>query len=360
MADQTLNFDIDIEGSTEPMPGAKQYDIDMGDDGRQREAKPGAADEDEVIIVDDEPKPKPAARAADVDDADDADDDSAGDSVSEEEMQEASERVRKRINSLTRKRHDAERRAAALVAENANVVALARHQHEKLKQLSELIGNGEKQYVASTIAALDSKVQAAKTKLQQALGQGDPDAVVEAQSELAQAHAEAAQARAYRPVAPSVRAEVEALDSAAAPAPAPPQQFEPDAAAKAWMSKNPWFNDQGNREHVRMRNYAIEFANSLEADGYDPIADAKEYYAAINSEMRARFPEKFKAGTKPAPTPASGRIAPTAGATQASNVGGRKTFTLTASQAQTARRLGIPLAEYAKEYARMYAGEKKS
>jgi hypothetical protein len=356
------------------MPMEKtEYDIDVSTDDSQ-DAKPPSGpfsvfeDEDEDAGIAPAGKPATAASGEDENEneievvADDegtanaapSDADGADDAVSEEEMAGYSERVKKRIKQMTLKQRTAERKAAEFARENAVAVEVLRRQQEKLKELSALIKNGEAQYVSAATAAHEGSVAAARTALQSAMEEGDPAKIADAQVALTVAVSQLQQAKSYQPVAPKVEQDIEAFTQPVSrPAEVDADAFEPDPAAKAWMGKNKWFVKPADTTERLMRNMAIEYANTLESQGYDPIADADAYYAEINKLMRQRFPEKFP-GARPAAT--QSRSAPSAGAGQSAPAGqpAKQKIKITESQARIARKMGIPLAEYAKEYARMY------
>lgn len=353
---EKIEYEIDL--TTDESQGAKppsgSFSIFDDDDdvpaqpAARTAAKPAAgADgdaDDEIEIVPDEPVPgKKAAAAA-------ADDEPLDDAVSEDEMATYSERVKKRISQMTRKQREAERRAQELANENASAVEVLRRQQAKLQELSTLIKNGETQYVTAATAVHESQVLAAKAALRAAMEEGDPDKVADAQTALTIAVTNHQQAQAYQPVAPKVEQEVEQLARPTPTTQATPD-YEPDPAAKAWMGKNKWFAKPADTTERLMRNMAIEYANSLESQGYDPIADADAYYTEINKVMRQRFPEKFPAARTPS---SESTRAPTAGAVQNPGAPAKQKIKLTESQVRLARKMGIPLAEYAKEFARMY------
>lgn len=310
------------------------------------------ADDLEIEVV----KEVPGSAKKDAAVEEEADED---DEISAEEMANYSESVKRRIGKTTRLRRTAERqrdRARAESDEAARIIAVQAQQLERMRQL---IANGETQYVAAAKVANESAVAAAQDKLRKALSDGDADSIVAAQTALAQASTAMAQAVNYRAVAPEIEASTQALNAKA-------QQFvnqrqaqvnEPDPAAKRWMSRNDWFD----KDPV-MRSHAIMFAKGLEADGYDPLADAKDYYKEIDSEMRKRFPEKFSSDEADAPPmrrqptrqQQQPNSRPVAAARSAGPVVAKNKITLTESQVRLANKLGISPADYAREYAKTY------
>jgi hypothetical protein len=279
-------------------------------------------------------------------------------SISEEEMESYSAGVQQRIRQFTRKVRGLERRAMRVEAENQEAVRIIQAQQERLMQMRELIANGEKQYVAVATAAANAQLAQARAEYRQALESGEPDKIAEANEKVAAATAQLSQLSNYRPVAPQVDATLNALSEqvkARLQAPAAESVPPADPYAMAWMAKNPWFNSRRPAD-VAMRNYAIEFAKRLEAEGLDPIADHKEYYAEINAEMRRRFPERFR---KAQPKTVAGKPAtsrpPVAGAANraAKPTAGNK-VQVPARMVRLAQKLGIPVKEYMAEYNRLY------
>ena len=116
------------------------------------------------------------------------------------------------------------------------------------------------------------------------------------------------------------------------------QTDNPDPRAEAWASKNPWFGTDRAMTYT-----AFEIHKDLtEKEGYDPSSD--EYYAEVDKRIRVDFPHKFgntdKTTTAPVQTVASA---------SRSVKPGRKTVRLTSSQVAIAKKLGVPLEEYAKQ-----------
>ena len=132
---------------------------------------------------------------------------------------------------------------------------------------------------------------------------------------------------------------------AAAPPPAPqqaaPQQQQkakPDAKAEAWASKNDWF---GQDQTMTYAAFGIH-RQLIEDEGFDPTSD--EYYNELDRRVRSEFPQKFGGSKDKGPRVASAEST----ASKSSTKKGRRTVKLTPSQIQIAKRLNVPLEEYAK------------
>tara|TARA_R100001594_G_scaffold88681_1_gene122933 strand:+ start:2675 stop:3592 length:918 start_codon:yes stop_codon:yes gene_type:complete len=248
--------------------------------------------------------------------------------TNEGELEDYSDKVKKRIDKLTGKLRESERREKAAI-DYAQKVA---NENKTVKtKLNSLDSSYLEQYKARTEA---ETVQAKKT-LQQAIEAGDVDAQVEAQAALSrlaidqQRHAETTQERELEKKNPKQET----------PAPAPAKQ--PDPKAEAWAEKNPWF---GVDEPMTYASFGLH--RRLVSEGYNPNSD--DYYTEIDKRIRNEFPHKFKdeggsvnGSTKPVQTVASASRGSAAKS-------GRKTVRLTPSQVHIAKRLGVPLEEYAK------------
>jgi pyruvate/2-oxoglutarate dehydrogenase complex dihydrolipoamide acyltransferase (E2) component len=187
-------------------------------------------------------------------------------------------------------------------------------------------------------------VDSAKQAYQKAYDEGDADGMFEAQkniSRLAIDEAQLDQARKRQERDSAAREE-------ARNAPAPQQQQQqqaqqpapPDPKAEDWASKNNWF---GTDQPMTYAAFGLH-RQLIEEEGFDPTSD--EYYTELDKRIRTEFPQKFK-GTKrgdSGPRVASAESS----ASKASSGKGRRTVKLTPSQIAIAKRLNVPLEEYAK------------
>ena len=181
-----------------------------------------------------------------------------------------------------------------------------------------------------------SGLQAAQSQLAKAREDGDINAEVQAQKMIARLGVEEARVANLKKQAETKSTEVKTrtLDQAIAP-----QQAQPDPKAEAWAGKNSWFG-----QDAAMTYTAFDLHDKLtKEEGFDPNSD--EYYAEVDRRMKLDFPHKFvktepKETTKPTQTVAS--------ATRSVKPG-RNTVRLTSSQVAIAKKLGVPLEEYAKQ-----------
>ena len=245
-----------------------------------------------------------------------------------EELEQYSEGVQKRIAKLTKKWREAERQKEAALDYAKGVQA----EHTDLKtKFSKL----EPNYVKALESKVVAGMEAAKAKLATAREAGDINAEVEAQKDIAKLGFEETRLAALKDRQSQEKEKVvktPSLDQAVAPQ-------KPDPRAEAWADKNDWFGKDSAMTYT-----AFDYHKKLtEQEGFDPNSD--EYYAEIDKRMRLDFPHKFgktesKESTKPTQTVATAKRSVNSG---------RKTVRLTSSQVAIAKKLGVPLEEYAKQ-----------
>ena len=246
-----------------------------------------------------------------------------------DELQDYSKDVQRRIAKLTKKWREAER-------QREDALTFARIQKDKAEELSKKYETLESASLKSREEKLKSSLEAAKIKLASARDAGDINLEFEAQRELANAGYEEARLKELKALAESQPKQV--ITPSDVRIPQQPQQVV-DPRAEDWASKNTWFG-----KDKAMTYTAFDIHRTLvEEEGYDPKSD--EYYAEIDKRIRLEFPHKFDTtnvnSTKPTQTVASAR--------RSVNNSGRKTVRLTPSQVAIAKKLGVPLEEYAKQ-----------
>jgi hypothetical protein len=252
-------------------------------------------------------------------------------SEDKKELEDYSEGVKKRIAKLTKKMREAERQKEAALEYAKGIKAEADKTKSKLTTM-------EPSYMTAMEGRVKSGLQASAAKLAAAREAGDIAAEVEAQKEIARLGLEEARVEMMkkRNEAESKQKPVKqpSLDEAIKP-----KATAPDPRAEAWAEKNEWFGKDNAMTYT-----AFDLHKTLtEEEGMDPSTD--EYYAEIDKRMRIDFPHKFattdnKVTTKPTQTVASAKRSVNPG---------RKTVRLTPSQVTIAKKLGVPLEEYAKQ-----------
>ena len=247
-----------------------------------------------------------------------------------QELEEYSEGVQKRIAKLTKKWREAERQKEA-------ALEYAKGGQAELSELRSKLTKLEPNYVKAIENRVTSGLEAAKAKLTTAREAGDINAEVDAQRSIAQLTVEETRLNALK--------ERQSQDKEKTVKPPSLDQSlqgqtpPPDPRAEDWASKNEWFGKDSAMTYT-----AFDLHKKLtEQEGFDP--NSPEYYAEIDKRMRIDFPQKFgnttsQESTKPTQTVASAKRSVNPG---------RKTVRLTSSQVAIAKKLGVPLEEYAKQ-----------
>ena len=252
----------------------------------------------------------------------------------DENLEDYSKGVQARIAKLTRKMREAERREQA-------AIDYAKAVEEKRQALEKRFEKTDADYVKKFETSIQTGLEAAQKELAAAIESGDAQAQVEANKRIATLAFENAkldQAKQGREEKPQVETPVN-FNQGGQAQPAMDDPINPDPRAEAWASKNSWFGTD-----KAMTYTAFEIHKDLtEKEGYDPNSD--EYYAEVDKRIRVDFPHKFgnteqKQSTAPVQTVASA---------SRSVKPGRKQVRLTSSQVAIAKKLGVPLEEYAKQ-----------
>jgi hypothetical protein len=252
-------------------------------------------------------------------------------SEDKKELEDYSDGVKKRIAKLTKKMREAERQKEAALEYAKGVKAEADKTKSKLSTI-------EPGYMSAMEGRVKSGLQAAEARLSAAREAGDIKAEVEAQKDISKLGIEEARVEMMKKkvATESKQKPVEqpTLDQAIAP-----RATANDPKAEAWAEKNEWFGKDNAMTYTAFDLHKI----LTEEEGMDPSTD--DYYAEIDKRMRIDFPHKFdkqevKVTTKPTQQVASAKRSVNPG---------RKTVRLTPSQVTIAKKLGVPLEEYAKQ-----------
>jgi len=247
-----------------------------------------------------------------------------------DELEEYSKGVQARIAKLTRKMREAERQKEEAV-QYAQSVTQQKNQAEK--RLSKL----DKSYVSEFENRVGTSLAAAKLALKNAIESQNVEAQIAAQEQLANLSVENARLNAMKIVDNEPKEkEVRVTPQQQQPAP------RSDPRAEEWASSNSWFGND-----TAMTYTAFDIHKKLvEEEGYDPKSD--EYYQEVDSRIRLEFPHKFdkiEQNTTRRARPAQA----VASATRSGTTGRKKTVKLSPSQVAIAKRLGVPLEDYAKQ-----------
>ena len=257
--------------------------------------------------------------------------------ASEGEMEDYGKKVQSRIDKLTKKLREAERREQAAVEFAQGVQTKQTELEKRARQL-------DTGYVNEFATRVESQTTEAKKQLKDAMDLGDVDAQVEAQQKLARLAVDSDRAKRSIDQRERLKKEMEArgVDPNQPQMPQQNQQPQPQAArpappdpkAEEWAEKNEWF---GKDEPMTLTSFSIH--RKLMEEGFDTSSD--DYYKEIDIRMKETFPHKFEQPVSPTQTVASAnRSSP--------GIRRKGTVRLTPSQVAISKKLGVPLSEYAK------------
>jgi len=248
-----------------------------------------------------------------------------------DELKEYSEGVQKRIAKLTRKMREAER-------QREEAIAFAEAANKQKSELEGRLSKLDKSYTSEFENRVKTNMAAAKLALKNAIESQNVEAQIAAQEQIANLTMDGARLNAMK-VAEETKPEPSKDVNIT---PQRTQQPATDPKAEDWALRNPWFGNDSAMTYT-----AFDLHKKLvEEEGFDPKSD--EYYAEVDKRIRLEFPHKFD---KVEDT-STERVKPTqnvASAKRSASTGRRKTVKLTPSQVAIAKRLGVPLEDYAKQ-----------
>ncbi len=305
------------------------------------------ADADEKMVnlpsegagVDVEVKDAPAIVNSETDETIDVEEKSVKEAVaSETEVEDYGKKVQSRIDKLTKKLRESERREAAAIEYAQGVQGDASQLRNRARRL-------DAGYVGEFATRVEAETNEAKKALKAAVELGDSDAQVEAQQKLARLAIESERVKSTQAQRERLKKEMVARgvnpnqpqmpqypQYPQQPPPPPP----PDPKAESWAEKNKWF---GEDEPMTLTSFSIH--RKIVEEGFDPSSD--DYYSEIDKRMKETFPHRF--------SPDGGSVSPTqtvASASRGGPIRRKGTVRLTPSQVAISKKLGVPLSEYAK------------
>jgi len=317
----------------------------------EAKGKPAAEEDDggfDVEIEDDTPK-KDRGRKAD---------DTPPEDPTEDELASYDEKVQTRLKKFTRGYHDERRAKEEALREREAAEKLAKQLWDQNRKLQEQVSLGSRAYIEQSKSSAEMEFENAKKRYKEAYEAGDSDAVVEAQAEVAKATLNLDKVQNMRPL------QVEENDVQI------PQRStnQPNVSQRdqRWMQKNTWFGTD-----PEMTASALGLHQKLAKEHGADFVGSDDYYKRVDATMRRRFPEYYEDDTQSyeddAPSKKASEPAyeeePPRRATKPANVvapASRSTppnrIRLKASEAAIARRLGVPLEEYAKQVAQLKRG----
>ena len=251
--------------------------------------------------------------------------------VTDEELSQYSEGVKKRIQHFSKGYHEERRAKEAALREREEAIRLAQNLMEENKKLQSSQGQTQQVLLEQAKRVVENELNEAKRKYKDAYESGDADALVAAQEELTTAKIKADRVSNFKPA--PLQQDKPVVQPAPQPANEPVQQF--DAKTSAWIDSNPWFgtNDE-------MTALALTVHRKLVESGVSPTSD--EYFDRINTRMRQVFPDAFPSER---PVKKSPVVAPATRSTAP------KKIVLTKSQVNIAKRLGLTNEQYARAVA---------
>ena len=278
--------------------------------------------EDQIEVVVEEAEPDAPAAAETEKPAAEAQ--GAKSDPEKDDLEQHSESVRRRIDKLTYRLREAERREQAALEYAKSVKNEADRYRVQADSLDKAV-----------VQEFDNRLKIhetlARDKLKSAIDMNDVDGQIEAQRMLAQLAVENEKLRVQRIRQQQVAAQPPQQTAYVPPAPEP----QPDPKAQSWAQRNQWF---GNDEVMTLAAFSIH-KKLIETEGFDPNGD--DYYGELDRRIRSEFPHKFQT-----PKPQS---TPVASARPSSRTGGKKQIQLTPSQVSIANRLGVSLESYARQ-----------
>jgi hypothetical protein len=316
--------EIVVEGRRDPFA-----DVPDRDD-KKAETKPKAKVEDDdggdidIEVVDDTPKKDRGKKPS-----------TPPDELTDDELESYSEKVKKRLQHFSKGYHDQRRAAEQAAREKSELEAMTARLVEENKRLKGTVGQNQHAMLEQAKKMADRELEEAKAKFKAAYDAGESDAVVSAQEAMTAAKMKVERVNNIK--LPTLQeAETEVQTQVSAPVVA-------DTRAMDWQKTNKWFGPDDE-----MTSFALGLHQKLVRQGIDPRSD--EYYEKIDSRMRQVFPDAFDDIEEEEPEETKPRrkanvVAPATRSTAP------KKIVLTQTQVALAKRLGVPLEEYAKQVA---------
>jgi hypothetical protein len=263
------------------------------------------------------------------------------DELEADELEDYSEKVKLRLKQMKKVWHDERREKEREAREKTEALAAAQRLLEENRKLKSTMSEGEQSLIGSYLQNAEFEVSAAKREFKEAYESGDADKLTDAQEKLATANYKLQQIKNYRPTLQGVEEEVQI----------PQQQVQiprPDQKTLAWQERNTWWGSD-----PEMTASALGLHQKLERERGPQYVGSDEYWSAIDTTMRRRFPEYFgdsepdSSATKP-----TARTSKPAVVAPASRSTASKKIVLRQSQLAIAKKLGLTPEQYARELAK--------
>ena len=272
-----------------------------------------------------------------------------------EDLDEYSEKVKKRLSQMKRVWHDERREKERALREREEALRFAQMRDQEVKQLRERLGQNEQAFIKEAQKYANFDLSSAKERLKQAYEAGDSEKIAEAQELLTDAKLKIQTISRVKPSLQQTEGRVEQAQQAQqAQVPQEFSQPKVDPKAKSWQEKNTWFG-----EDEEMTALALGLHEKLVRSGVDPNSD--EYYRRVDETMRKRYPEAFdnaedddKPQTSQDKKPARSNKPATVVAPATRSTAPRQ-IRLTPTQVAIAKKLGLSNEQYARELMKLEA-----
>jgi len=308
--------DIEVEGSSAET---------INTSGKKKAEEP--SDDFDIEVIDDTPPEDRGRKPSE-----------PPEDVTEEELEAYSEKVRKRIQHFTKGYHDERRAKEQAMREREELERLAQKLVDENSKLKGTVSKNQAVLIEQAKKQVAVELEQAKRAYKDAYESGNGDALLEAQDKLTSARLRSERVENFK--VPALQEEQNEVQTQEENTTAP-VTVKPDDKAVQWADANPWFGTDDE-----MTSFALGLHKKLVTNGVDPQSD--EYYQSINARMRHVFPENFEdAQTQEVDKPKRNQnvVAPATRSTAPRKV------KLTQTQVAIAKRLGVPLEQYAKQVA---------
>ena len=321
MSAEQEQLKIDLEGEAKKPEKVELPEVPMST---------GKDDEIKVEVIDDTPPEDRGRKPLPKEVVDD---------LERDDLEEYSEKVKKRISQTKKAWHDERRAKEAALREREQALVFAQRAFQENQALRQRLGTGEQIFATEMAKAAQTEEIAAKESLKRAYDEGDSEKIAAAQEKLLEAKLRIRDVQSFRPSLQDAGEVVQTTPQAQ------PPRVVVDQKASAWRDDNPWFGrDKG------MTAFALGLHEELVDNGIDPSSD--DYYTKINTAMRKRFPEEFEDADDNAGRTAERQTPRKTTATvvaPASRSTAPRQVRLTTSELALAKKFGLTPEQYARE-----------
>ena len=267
-------------------------------------------------------------------------DDIKNDLEKADESAEYSKNVKQKFTQYKKAWHDERRAKEAALREQQEALSTAQRILDENNRLKNILHNGEKELISTYQTTAEMELDKAEKNYKEAYDSGDSDKLLDAQKEMVRAQLKLDKAKNFQPTVQPQETNVQYQQ---------PAQPQLDPKVANWVSKNQWFVDPNKRA---MRRYAEGVHEDLESRFGRGYIGTDEYYANIDKEVKARFPEEFGSTSK---NEISSRTRPSTVVAPVKRSTAPKQVVLTRTAANIAKKLGITPQQYAKEFLKLEA-----